>query len=125
MTNTKREPGTSAPETGELQLHRCEVCGTRWLLWPAGVGGTQDATWNLLDKHQRPGSCCDNAAMGEQIEHLRDLPLRACDHPVPEHGEWVFVHEVGEWRCHCGYVSTSWDTFTAHFHAPPLKDIPR
>jgi len=48
-----------------LSLHRCRICGTRWLL---NVHG-----WNLLDKYQRPGSCCDNVAMGEQIEHLRDL----------------------------------------------------
>jgi hypothetical protein len=29
--------------------------------------------WNLLDQHQRPGSCCDNAPMGEQMEFLRDV----------------------------------------------------
>lgn len=57
-----------------LQLHRCTVCGTRWLLWPDSIHG---GGWNLLDAHQRPGSCCDNAAMGRQIEHLRDIPLRA------------------------------------------------
>lgn len=38
---------------------------------------------------------------------------------LPENGEWVFVHETGEWRCHCGYGSTSWDRFVAHFQAPP------
>jgi len=55
-----------------LQLHRCKTCGTRWLLWPEAVHG---GGWNLLDKYSKPGSCCDNAPMGEQIEHLRDLPL--------------------------------------------------
>lgn len=50
-----------------LSLHRCKVCGTRWLWWP------QEGLWNLLDGLQRPGACCDNAPMGEQIEHLRDL----------------------------------------------------
>src|ERR1700752_1317889 len=50
-----------------LSLHRCKVCGTAWLLWPAGVGGTVGESWNLLDKYQRPGACCDNVAMGKQI----------------------------------------------------------
>lgn len=55
-------------ESGDvgLSVHRCKICGTRWLHWPTG--------WNLLDQHQRPGSCCDNAVMGDQIEYLRDLP---------------------------------------------------
>lgn len=61
-----------------LSLHRCKVCGTAWLLWPDAIHG---GGWNLLDKYQRPGACCDNAAMGEQIEHLRDIPLAAS--PVP------------------------------------------
>jgi hypothetical protein len=47
----------------------------RWLLWPADIGGTDDATWNLLDHFSKPGQCCDNVAMGDQIEFLRDLPL--------------------------------------------------
>jgi hypothetical protein len=55
-----------------LSLHRCRVCGTHWLLWPDVMPG---GGWNLLDKYSRPGACCDNVAMGEQIEHLRDLPL--------------------------------------------------
>lgn len=56
----------------KLGLYRCTVCGTRWLLWPDSVHG---GGWNLLDHHQRPGACCDNAAMGDQIEHLRDIEL--------------------------------------------------
>jgi hypothetical protein len=69
-----------APREDEnvLSLHRCKVCGTAWLLWPNVIHG---GGWNLLDKYQRPGACCDNAAMGEQIEHLRDIPLAAA--PVP------------------------------------------
>lgn len=60
------------PQEEKLELHRCWVCGTRWLLWPdAACGGG----WNLLDKHSHPGPCCDNVAMGNQIEHLRDIPL--------------------------------------------------
>ena len=57
----------------KLGLYRCKVCDARWLLWPDGYGGG----WNLLDRYQRPGSCCDNAPMGEQIEHLRNIPLAA------------------------------------------------
>jgi hypothetical protein len=55
-----------------LSLHRCTICGTRWLLWPDTVHG---GGWNLLDKWQQPGSCCNNAAMEQQIEHLREIPL--------------------------------------------------
>jgi hypothetical protein len=69
-----------APREDEnvLSLHRCKVCGTAWLLWPDAIHG---GGWNLLDKYQRPGACCDNEAMGDQIEHLRDIPLAAA--PVP------------------------------------------
>lgn len=56
-----------------LSLHRCKVCNTRWLMWPDVAPG--GACWNLLDGLQVPGACCDNVAMGEQIEHLRDIPL--------------------------------------------------
>lgn len=57
-----------------LQLHRCKLCGTRWLLWPDALHG---GGWNLLDQYQRPGACCDNVAMGDQIEYLRDFDLNA------------------------------------------------
>lgn len=73
-----------------LSLHRCKVCGTRWLLWPDAVHG---GGWNLLDKYQRPGSCCDNVAMGDQIEHLRDLPLSALPVSASPHSETVEVSE--------------------------------
>lgn len=64
-----------APNTNmRLELHRCKVCDTRWLLWPDSVHG---GGWNLLDRYQKPGKCCDNVAMGVgelgQIEHLRNL----------------------------------------------------
>lgn len=62
-----------------LSLHRCTICGTRWLLWPDDIHG---GGWNLLDQWQRPGSCCDNVAMGDQIEHLRDIPLALPPAPV-------------------------------------------
>lgn len=56
----------------DLGLYRCKFCGTRWLLWPDAIHG---GGWNLLDKWQRPCACCDNVAMGEQVEHLRDIPV--------------------------------------------------
>lgn len=58
--------------TPTLKLYRCTVCGTRWLFWTAYIG-TSQSCWNLLDEHQCPGACCDNAPMGAQIEFLRDL----------------------------------------------------
>ena len=60
-----------------LSLHRCKVCGCRWLLWPDVIHG---GGWNLLDKYSKPGACCDNAPMGDQIEHLRDIPLQISAH---------------------------------------------
>lgn len=77
LPSAPREHAGDAPATEpayKLKLYRCKVCGTRWLLWPEPLttGG-----WNLLDHWQRPDSCCDNAAMGDQIEHLRDIPLAA------------------------------------------------
>ncbi len=67
-------PPTSEKEEENmlLSLHRCKVCGCRWLLWPDEINS---GGWNLLDHQQRPGLCCDNVAMGDQIEHLRDIPL--------------------------------------------------
>jgi hypothetical protein len=68
-------PGNGTDERHDettLGLYRCKVCGTAWLLWPDVVNG---GGWNLLDKYQRPGECCDNVQMGAQIEHLRDIPL--------------------------------------------------
>lgn len=67
-------------EGAMLKLYRCKACGTRWLLWPDEIHG---GGWNLLDHQQRPGTCCDNVAMGEQIEHLRDIPLAATPSVAP------------------------------------------
>jgi hypothetical protein len=75
LSATTGSTASTVPESSQqftLGLHRCKVCGTAWLLWPQAVHG---GGWNLLDKYQRPGACCDNAAMGDQIEHLRDIPL--------------------------------------------------
>lgn len=93
-----------------LSLHRCKVCGTRWLLWPAGAGGTTAAIWNLLDKYSTPGSCCNNAPMDDQMEHLRDLPLTMTDREerpnvFTAHWRW----ERGGWTEQVG-------------HTRPLKD---
>lgn len=65
-------PPPALPPSDVVSLHRCKICGTAWLLWPDVFHG---GGWNLLDKYQHPGVCCDNAVMGEQIEHLRDIPL--------------------------------------------------
>jgi len=48
--------------------HRCKVCGARWRLNPPSQvqpGGS----WSLAFG-QNAGPCCDNVAMGEQIEAL-------------------------------------------------------
>lgn len=79
----------SATDT-KLSLHRCKVCGTRWLLWPDAMHG---GGWNLLDKYSRPGSCCDNVAMGDQIEHLRDFDLSALPASVAPPQEPIAISE--------------------------------
>ncbi len=74
-----------------LSLHRCKVCGCRWLLWPDEINS---GGWNLLDMWQRPGGCCDNVVMGDQIEHLRDIPLSVVLPPprrTPVENEKVMV----------------------------------
>lgn len=70
----KQDSDDATPKLLFVGLYRCVVCGTRWLAWPDLNDG---GTWNLLDKHQKPGACCNNAAMREQIEWLRDIPLTA------------------------------------------------
>lgn len=44
-------------------IHRCKKCGCLWRRWG-------DGSWSLLDRHQVCKSCCDNEAMGEQIEEI-------------------------------------------------------
>lgn len=48
--------------------HRCKECGCLWLLWD--LFPDSGSGWSLADAEQKPGKCCDNAAMGEQIEAL-------------------------------------------------------
>lgn len=44
--------------------HRCKVCGAWWCALP-------DGNWSLFCKTpNRPGPCCDNAPMGDQIQPL-------------------------------------------------------
>ena len=71
-----------------LSLHRCKICGTRWLLWPDSIHG---GGWNLLDSHQRPAACCDNVGMGEQIEHLRDLSTQDVHELKQKYDELIFA----------------------------------
>lgn len=78
----------------KIELHRCMICGTRWLLWPDAVHG---GGWNLLDKWQRPGLCCGNVAMGDQIEHLRDFEL-VMSPPTPEPSDGEIRRRLYEQR---------------------------
>lgn len=54
--------------------HRCKVCGALWILYPAQPDKyppdhpCHGATWSLASKEC--GKCCDNVAMGDQIEAL-------------------------------------------------------
>lgn len=91
-------------EGAMLKLYRCKACGTRWLLWPDEIHG---GGWNLLDHQQRPGACCDNVAMGEQIEHLRDIPLAAAPSvaPPPAPCWWDLADEdASHYETGCGHA---------------------
>ena len=83
-----------------LELHRCKICGTRWLLWPESVHG---GGWNVADKYSKPGGCCDNALMGDQIEHLRDFDLGAAPPVV----------SVSQPPSNCGWCGTLEGPFSA------------
>lgn len=50
--------------TGTAPTHRCKVCGAWWRKW--NVDGK--LSWNLCSPGC--GECCDNVAMGDQIEAL-------------------------------------------------------
>lgn len=44
--------------------HRCKVCGARWVLHESA-----QPSWQCLSP-EKMGACCDNVAMGDQIEAL-------------------------------------------------------
>lgn len=54
-------PYNLEPTTGMFASHRCRVCGAMWRKH-------DDGSWSLASS--TCGKCCDNVAMGEQIEKL-------------------------------------------------------
>lgn len=46
--------------------HRCKVCGALWRWNTPSV--VRDGSWSLVSA--TCGKCCDNVAMGDQIEEL-------------------------------------------------------
>lgn len=56
--------------------HRCKVCGCKWILWPADKDGE---SWWSLGTNEKCGPCCDNVAMGDQIETLAEAYDRAAN----------------------------------------------
>jgi hypothetical protein len=57
--------------TDRIPTHRCKVCGCKWIFWPAGTpGGGTDQAWWSLGTNEKCGPCCDNVAMGDQIETM-------------------------------------------------------
>jgi hypothetical protein len=95
----------------------CELCGEPM---PAGE--------EMFKYHGYSGPCpkppLPPQPVGPNEQAWRDLQAdgglpESLGRQLPANSEWVFIHEAGEWRCHCGYRSTSWDTFVGHFSAPP------
>lgn len=54
-----------APQNSSAR-HRCTVCGCLWRLQPP-TDVQPGGSWSLWDAAQKPGTCCDNVAMGSQI----------------------------------------------------------
>lgn len=61
-----------------IPTHRCKICGCKWILWPAGTHGHTDPWWSL-GTNEKCGPCCDNVAMGDQIETLAEAYDRAAN----------------------------------------------
>lgn len=66
----------------QTATHRCKVCGALWRLWQPGEARLGDkGSWSCAlpapgrDWSYRCGSCCDNVAMGDQIERLATSAL--------------------------------------------------
>jgi len=72
MTNRSAE---TANTTGDRHpTHRCKVCGAYWILYPPNHHVPADHPerngWWSLGTNEKCGPCCDNVAMGDQIEEL-------------------------------------------------------
>lgn len=67
---------------GRMPTHRCKVCGAMWIDW--------GDSWSLFSP--RCGQCCDNVAMGHQIEALPVL------RPAVETNEHVPLREFLRYR---------------------------
>jgi hypothetical protein len=62
----------SVPAEPAKATHRCKTCGAHWALCGAVAcgGGVMGPHWHL--RSATCGPCCDNVAMGDQIEPLDD-----------------------------------------------------
>lgn len=69
-----------------IPTHRCKICGCKWILWPAGTHGHTDPWWSL-GTNEKCGPCCDNVAMGDQIETLAAAYDRASASPTEREKE--------------------------------------
>lgn len=59
----------------EKATHRCKICGAHWRLNPP-CDVFPDGSWTWMPTSpgspKTIGKCCDNAAMGDQIEKLHE-----------------------------------------------------
>ena len=80
---------------GAVPTHRCKVCGAYWRKWT--VDG--EASWNL--NSHGCGECCDNVAMGDQIEALTS-PAKVGIHNPEAHGLPPYPTGKVAGPCVCG-----------------------
>ena len=71
----------------QCATHRCKVCKALWIHYAPGEV-TPTASWSLASA--TCGKCCDNVAMGEQIEAIGLTARLAALRPL--------VEAVREWR---------------------------
>lgn len=86
--------------TGLVSKFRCKACGCLWRLNPP-TEIQPDGSWSLFDGSQKPGQCCDNAAMDLEIvgvapsrfERIRALVALSDWYEVdPETRDMVICH---------------------------------
>jgi len=93
----------TAESAGEWQgsggsKHRCSVCGCYWRLNDP-TDAQPDGSWSLWDGRQKPGQCCDNVRMGEQIKPgppLTRADLAALEERIVERVEHACWSAIGK-----------------------------
>lgn len=101
---------------GRKPTHRCKVCGALWIDW--------GDSWSLFSRHC--GQCCDNVAMGDQIEALPVIRPAPESEPVCTEHDWQQIPD-GPIACvECGAEKGSvHETKAVRDSIAPNKQCPK